>query len=112
MDVSILRSWFRQLVAAKILRRVDMIVSIAIPESADDAHWLCQNRPNFQIPDTLIRRLEQSRDAQQEGVAIAAELLADVADIPGVSGVHLMATRNLTAIPAVLAEAGMTRQTA
>ncbi len=107
MDVSTLRSWFRQLVAAKILRRVAMIVSIAIPESADDAIWLRENRPNFQIPDALIRRLEQARDAQQEGIAIAAELLADVATIPGVSGAHLMATRNLASIPAVLAEAGM-----
>lgn len=111
MDGAILRSWFRQLVAAKILRRVAMVVSIAIPESADDARWLRENRPNFQIPDALIRRLEQSRDAQQEGVAIAAELLADVATIPGVSGAHLIATRNLAAIPAVLAAAGMARQT-
>jgi methylenetetrahydrofolate reductase (NADPH) len=106
MDLAILRSWFRHLVAAKILRRVDMIVSIAITESADDAYWLCRNRPNFQIPDALIRRLEQARDAEQEGVAIAAEMLAEVAAIPGVSGVHLMATRNLAAIPAVLADAG------
>lgn len=112
MDGSTLRSWFRQLVAAKILRRVAMIVSIAIPESADDARWLRENRPNFQIPEALIQRLEQARDAQQEGIAIAAELLADVATIPGVSGAHLMATRNLAAIPAVLAAAGMARHTA
>ncbi|MEX2497144.1 MAG: methylenetetrahydrofolate reductase [Woeseia sp.] len=110
MDVPTLRIWFRHLVAAKILRRVDMIVSIAIPESADDAHWLCRNRPSFQIPDALIRRLEQARDAEQEGVAIAAEMLAEVATIPGVSGVHLIATRNLAAIPAVLAAAGQLRQ--
>jgi methylenetetrahydrofolate reductase (NADPH) len=109
MDVPILRSWFRQLVAAKILRRVNIIVSVAIPESADDAHWLSRNRPNFQIPDTLIRRLEQARDAELEGVDIATEILTEVAAIPGVSGVHLMATRNLAAIPAALAGAGMAR---
>jgi methylenetetrahydrofolate reductase (NADPH) len=111
MDLDILRSWFRHLVAAKILRRVNMIVSIAIPESADDAHWLCRNRPNFQIPDALIRRLEQAADAEQEGIAIAAEMLAEVTAIPGVSGVHLMATRNLAAIPAVLTAAGIARET-
>ncbi len=112
MDGSTLRSWFRQLVTAKILRRVAMIVSIAIPESADDARWLRENRPNFQIPDVLIQRLGQARDPQKEGIAIAAELLADVATIPGVSGAHLIATRNLAAIPAVLAAAGMARHSA
>ncbi|MDZ7644374.1 MAG: methylenetetrahydrofolate reductase [Woeseiaceae bacterium] len=111
MDASILESWFRKLIAEKILRRVDMIVSIAIPESADDAVWLRENRPNFLVPDAVIRRLAQARDAEQEGVAIAAELLAEVADIPGVAGVHLLATRNLAAIPAVLAAAGISRQT-
>lgn len=110
MDLAVLSSWFRHLVAARILRSVDMIVSIAIPESADDALWLCRNRPGFQITDAVIRRLEQARDAEQEGVAIAAEMVAEVAAIPGVSGVHLMATRNLAAIPAVLACAGKSRQ--
>ncbi|HEU5481783.1 MAG TPA: methylenetetrahydrofolate reductase [Sphingomicrobium sp.] len=110
MDVPTLRSWLKHLVAGKILRRIDMIVSIATVESADDARWLCRNRPNFQIPEALIRRLEQARNAEQEGVVIAAEMVAEVAAIPGVSGVHLMATRNLAAIPAVLAGAGLSRQ--
>ena len=107
MDVPMLKGWLRHLVGAKIVRSVDLFVSIAIPESADDARWLCRNRPNFQIPDAVIRRLEQARNAEQEGVDIAAEIVTDVAAIPGVSGVHLMATRNLAAIPAVLAAAGM-----
>jgi methylenetetrahydrofolate reductase (NADPH) len=110
MDAGTVGSWFRHLVAAKILRRVNMVVSIAILESADDARWLLANRPNFQVPDALIRRLEQARDAEQEGVVIAAEMLTELATIPGVSGVHLVATRNLAAIPAVLARAGRSRQ--
>ena len=107
MDVPVLKSWLRHLVAARIVRSVDLFVSIAIPESADDAHWLCRNRPTFQIPDAVIRRLEQARNPEQEGIDIAAEMVTDVASIPGVSGVHLMATRNLAAIPAVLAAAGI-----
>jgi methylenetetrahydrofolate reductase (NADPH) len=109
MDVPVLRSWLQHLVSARILRRIDMIVSIAIPASADDARWLCRNRPTFQIPEALIARLEQAPDAEQEGVSIAAEMLAEVVSIPGVSGVHLIATRNLAAIPAVLAGAGVSR---
>jgi methylenetetrahydrofolate reductase (NADPH) len=109
MDLPVLRSWLKHLVAAKIPRRIDIVVSIAIPESADDARWLCSNRPTFQIPDAVIRRLEQARDPEREGVAIASEMLAEVATLPGVSGAHLVATRKLAAIPAVLAAAGMAR---
>ena len=109
MDAGVLRGWFRHLVAAQVPRRVSMMVSVAIPESADDARWLQANRPNFRIPDAIVRRLAQARDPEREGIEIAAELVEEVKTIPGVSGVHLLATRNLVAIPAVVARAGLER---
>lgn len=110
MELGVLRGWFRHLVAAQVLRRVSMVVSIAIPESADDARWLSANRPNFQLPDALVGRLAQARDPEAEGVEIAAELVEALKGIPGVSGVHLVATRNLAAIPAVIERAGLERR--
>ena len=112
MDAAMLRGWFRHLVAARILQRVSMMVSIAIPESADDARWLVANRPNFQIPDSVIARLERAPDPGREGIELAAELVRDLREIPGVSGVHLMATRNLAAIPAVIERSGLARTAA
>lgn len=107
MEPGILRGWFRHLVAAQVPRRVSMVVSVAIPESADDARWLKANRPTFQIPDETVRRLAQARDPEREGIEIATELVEELKSIPGVSGVHLLATRNLAAIPAVVERAGL-----
>lgn len=112
MDSGMLRGWFRHLVAAQVPRRISMIVSVAIPESADDARWLLANRPNFRIPDGLVRRLAQARDPEREGIEIAAALVEELKTVPGVSGVHLMATRNLAAIPAVVERAGLERPAA
>lgn len=86
-----------------------MIVSIAIPESTDDARWLVENRRNFQIPNAIITRLEQAADPSLAGIEIAAELVRELTTLPGASGVHLMATRNLAAIPAVIERAGLDR---
>jgi len=110
MDAGVLRGWFRHLVAAQVLRRVSMVVSVAIPESADDARWLVANRPNFKVPDELVRRLAQSRDPGSEGIEIATELVEELKTVPGVSGVHLIATRNLATIPAVVERAGLERR--
>ncbi|MEX0708041.1 MAG: methylenetetrahydrofolate reductase [Woeseia sp.] len=109
MDSAMLRDWFRHLVATRILQRASMIVSIAIPESADDARWLVENRRNFQIPNAIITRLEQAADPSLTGIEIAAELVRELTTLPGASGVHLMATRNLAAIPAVIERAGLDR---
>jgi methylenetetrahydrofolate reductase (NADPH) len=111
MEPRVLRGWFRHLVAAQVLRRVSMVVSVAIPESADDVRWLKANRPNFHIPDEIVPRLAQARDSEREGIEIAAELVEELKAIPGVSGVHLVATRNLAAIPAVVERAGLGRVT-
>jgi methylenetetrahydrofolate reductase (NADPH) len=111
MEPRVLRGWFRNLVAAQVLRRVSMVVSVAIPESADDVRRLKANRPNFHIPDEVVPRLAQARDSEREGIEISLELVEELKAIPGVSGVHLVATRNLAAIPAVVERTGLGRVT-
>ena len=62
------------------------------------------------MPDELIARLEQAADPEQEGIRIGAEILRELATIPGVRGAHLVATRNLAAIPAAIAAAGLSER--
>jgi len=82
-------------------------VKLAVLSSADDARWLRNSMPNNQIPDEIIQRLEQAEDAESEGVAIAAELLQELAEVPGISGAHLVATQNLASICSAIEQAGI-----
>jgi methylenetetrahydrofolate reductase (NADPH) len=107
MNVPLLRTYMKHLVSSGLLRRLSVFVSLAIPGSADDARWLCENRPNINIPDDIIRRIGQASDAEQESVRICAEQLQQLAEIPGVAGAHLVATRNLATIPAAIEASGV-----
>lgn len=107
MDIPLLRTYMKHLVATRLLRHLHVFVSLAIPGSADDARWLIENRPNINIPGDIVRRIAQSVDAEQESVCICAEQLQQLAEIPGVSGAHLVATRNLATIPAAIDAAGV-----
>jgi methylenetetrahydrofolate reductase (NADPH) len=107
MNIPLLRNYMKHLVATGLLRRLHVFVSLAIPGSADDARWLCENRPNIKIPGEIIRRIGQSADAELESVRICAEQLQQLAEIPGVAGAHLVATRNLATIPAAIDAAGV-----
>ncbi|MCI0517370.1 MAG: methylenetetrahydrofolate reductase [Woeseiaceae bacterium] len=107
MNMPLLRNYMKRLVATGLLRRLHVFVSLAIPGSADDARWLAENRPNVNIPEEIIRRIEQSRDAEQESVRICAELMQQLAEIPGVAGAHLVATRNLATVPAAIEASGV-----
>ena len=106
MDMGLLRDYMKHLVTAGLPRRLVVFAKIAVFSSAADARFLRDSLPNHQVPDELIRRLDQAADAEQEGVRICAEQLQQLADIPGVHGAHLVATRNLATIPAAIDAAG------
>jgi methylenetetrahydrofolate reductase (NADPH) len=56
------------------------------------------------LPDGLIARLEGAQDQAAEGARICLDLMAELADTPGVAGVHLMAPRNVSALAGLIAE--------
>lgn len=107
MNVGLVRKYMAHVVAAHLPRELNIHVSTAVLGSADDARWLRDARPNNLVPDSVIERLEAAADPEQEGIRICAEQLQELATIPGVRGAHLVATRNLAAIPAAIASAGM-----
>jgi methylenetetrahydrofolate reductase (NADPH) len=107
MDIPLLQNYMKHLVATGLLRRISVFISLAIPGSAEDARWLRDNRPNIRFPANLIRRIEQAADPEQESVRICAEHMQQLAEVPGVGGAHLVATRNLATIPAAIEASGL-----
>ena len=57
------------------------------------------------IPEGHIERLEAAADPAAEGERIAVELIEELADVPGVAGVHIMSPANDAAVPGVIAAA-------
>ncbi len=93
-DVGLLRHWLDALVAARQTWRYSVVVSLAAFPSASTARWVRDNLRDSRIPDAIIQRLETADDPAEEGVAICAEAMREVAALPGVSGIHLMSTGN------------------
>ena len=59
------------------------------------------------IPATLLKRLEDARNPEQEGIEICAELMQEISAIQGVSGINLMTTGDPQAIPAAIIASGL-----
>jgi len=107
LDIGLLRNYMSHLIATKLTRRASMIVSSVILSSADDARWLRDRRANITIPDAVVHRLENAADPRAEGLAICAEHLSQLAEIPGVSGANIIASTDLTMIPEVINSANL-----
>jgi methylenetetrahydrofolate reductase (NADPH) len=61
------------------------------------------------IPEQVADRLAAASADQigAEGDKLCSEIIAELADVPGVSGVHVMAIGAESSIPAILKQAGL-----
>jgi methylenetetrahydrofolate reductase (NADPH) len=65
--------------------------------------------PGVQVPDEVYRQLRAvpADRIAAEGGRLAAEIIKQVTDVPGVAGVHLLTAGNEQAVPGILDEAGL-----
>ena len=107
LDIDLLRGYVDSLVSQQLVRRMSVIASIAVVISAELTEWLRGNRYRAVIPDPVIERLRQASVPADEGIDMCADLVRDIAAIPGISGINFAAAGNLESIPKILAASGI-----
>ncbi len=105
MDAGIVRRYAARLAEAGILPATFMLIGVTPPRSAKSANWMRNNLFGSIIPDALIGRLEGAADPAAEGRRACIELIEEIAAIPGIAGVHIMAPGNDAAMPEVIGAA-------
>jgi methylenetetrahydrofolate reductase (NADPH) len=106
-NLDIIRRYVGRLVEAKLTRNYLVMISLSPLPSATTARWVKENMSDSRIPAVVFQRLEDAKDPEREGIMICAELMQELSEIPGVSGVNLMTTGNPDAIPAVIKASGL-----
>jgi methylenetetrahydrofolate reductase (NADPH) len=91
MDKEIVRRYAARLREEEELRDFFLLIGIAPLRSAKSARWMQKHLFGTIIPEALIARLDQSGEPAAEGERICVELIEELAAIPGVAGVHVMA---------------------
>ena len=105
MDTAIVRRYAARLAQHETTRALFLLVGIAPLRSAKSARWMQKHLYGTIIPEAYLERLERAADPGAEGERIAIELIEELAAIPGIAGVHIMAPANEAAVPAVISEA-------
>jgi methylenetetrahydrofolate reductase (NADPH) len=105
MDAGLVRRYIARLEEAGLVPSMRFLIGVAPLRSAKSARWMREKLFGTVIPDSMIARLDQAKDPEAEGVRICTDLIAELATIRGVAGVHVMAPRNEDAIPQVISAA-------
>jgi methylenetetrahydrofolate reductase (NADPH) len=109
-DVERFAAWLAPFVEAGITERAPLLVGIAPPRSTRMLTYMHERIPGVEVDAATFARMEglSGDAATAAGIEIAAEAIQRVREVPGVSGVHLMAPgwENI-AVPAVVRAAGL-----
>ncbi|MGB0763766.1 MAG: methylenetetrahydrofolate reductase [Luminiphilus sp.] len=92
-DVDRLRTYMARVRDLGLLEKVFVLPGVGPLASAKSAEWIRKNVAGVHIPDAVIQRLAGAKDQKQEGVELCIELMQEIKEIEGVSGIHLMAYR-------------------
>ena len=107
MDVGVVRRYAARLMEFGIAQRLPILIGVSPIPSARSARWMREKLFGTIIPEEIVSRLEAARDPKEEGLKICIEVLQQLAEIPGIAGVHIMAPQNFAAIPAVISGSGV-----
>ena len=106
-DMDVVRNYMAQLVASKLTHRASFLMALTPLPSAEAARWIKDNVKAALVPPPVIARMEQAADPEREGIEMCAEMLAELATIPGVSGASLLPLGRLDGIPASIEASGV-----
>ncbi|WP_168709040.1 methylenetetrahydrofolate reductase [Onishia niordana] len=92
-----------------LLEKCFILPGVGPLASARTAEWMRRHIPGVHIPDAIIKRLEGAKDQKAEGRNICIELIQQLREIEGVSGVHVMAHRQESYVAGIIEKSGVLR---
>ena len=106
-DVELVKKYMQRIVETGLSEKLYFIIGIGPLRSDKSAKWMRDKLFGTVMPDSIVTRMESAGDQIQEGINICAELIESFQEIEGVHGAHLMAPRNLSAIPETVKRSGI-----
>ena len=104
-EAKILKEYMKVLEDAGVLEKTYFIIGLGPFASAKSAKWMNDNLFGVDVPDQIIKRLEQSEDPKGDSKKICLELIDAFRDIEGVKGIHLMGYNKEEIIAEIIQEA-------
>ena len=106
-DVPRLAEFMRRVNDLGLLDRVFILVGVGPLRSARAAEWMRAHVPGVHIPDAIVKRMAGAERPAAEGRKLCIELIREIREIKGVSGVHVMAYRQEESVAEVIESSGV-----
>ena len=106
-DVPMFREYMKKVRDLGLNEKCFILVGVGPLASAKTARWMRSNVPGVHIPDAIIKRIEGAQDQKKEGKQLCIDIINEVKEIEGVSGIHVMAYRQEEYVAEMVHESGV-----
>lgn len=108
-DVARFRDYMTRVRDLGLHEKAFILVGVGPLRSEKAAEFMRTNVPGVVIPDAIIERLKKTpkKLKRKEGKQICIEIIQQIREIEGVSGVHVMAYRQEKMVAEIVQEAGL-----
>ena len=108
-DVPMMREYMKRVRDLGLHEKCYVLCGVGPLASAKTARWIRSNVPGIHIPDAVIARLEGAADQKAEGKRLCIDIINEVKEIDGISGIHVMAYRQEEFVAEIVDESGVLR---
>ena len=106
-DVAKFAKWMKMVTDRGLDKEVHILGGVIPIRSAGMARYMRDYVSGVSVPDEIVTRMEQAKNAKEEGAKIAVEIIEQLKEIPGVHGVHIMAVGWEEVVPEITKQAGL-----
>lgn len=106
-DVPMLTEYMKRVRDLGLIENCFILVGVGPLASAKTARWIRSNVPGVHIPDSVVKRLEGAENQKQEGKRLCIDIINEVKEIEGISGIHVMAYRQEEYVAEIVHESGV-----
>ncbi|MFQ5783738.1 MAG: methylenetetrahydrofolate reductase [Alphaproteobacteria bacterium] len=106
-DIPLLERFMTRVRDMGLDRRCFILVGVGPLASPRAARWIRSNVPGVHVPDSVIARLEGADKPKVEGKRLCIDLIRQIREIEGVSGIHVMAYRQEELVSEIISESGV-----
>ena len=103
------KKWMQGVTERGLQEKVYILAGVTPFKSWRAAEYMATKVPGMDIPAALVERMKAApkEKAKETGIEICLELIAQLREIPGVKGIHLMAIEWEEIVPEIARRAGL-----
>ena len=107
-NVKKFKEWMKMVTDMGLHEKAFILAGVAPLKSAGMAKHMKHNVPGMDVPDEVMDRMtaaSAAKKGKEEGIKICLEVIEQVREIKGISGVHIMAVEWEEAVPEIVKQA-------